>query len=327
MSVPFRERNPVVVGAISLAVLFAVLLAAFRAQDLPLIGGGDTYHAAFAESGGLKADDEVRIAGVRVGKVESVELDGARVRVTFRVDTDSGFGTDTRAAIKIKTLLGAMYLSLEPAGSGQLAKDSEIPVERTSSPYDVVDAFEGLAETSEAIDTDQLADSLTTLADLTRNTPEEFRDALAGVSALSTNIAAKNEQIGTLLQNLDRVTSVLDERDQDIVRLMKDADVLFRALVARRNAVHRLLVSTSTLSRSLTALIRDSRADLQPALAHLESVLRVLTKNEENLDNSLRLMAPFYRVFASTLGGGPWFDTYIQNLPPVPDLANGGGIG
>ena len=120
---------------------------------------------------------------------------------------------------------------------------------------------------------------------------------------------------------------VLDARDEDIVKLMKDSDVLFRSLVARRDAVHRLLVSTSTLSKSLTALVRDSRKDLKPALAELEKVLGVLNKNEDNLDNSLRLMAPFYRVFASTLGGGPWFDTYIQNLPPVPDLANGGGVG
>ena len=71
MSKPFRERNPVVIGAISIAVILLMLLAAFRAQDLPLIGGGDRYTAAFTEAGGLKANDEVRIAGVRVGKVES----------------------------------------------------------------------------------------------------------------------------------------------------------------------------------------------------------------------------------------------------------------
>jgi phospholipid/cholesterol/gamma-HCH transport system substrate-binding protein len=324
---PFRERNPVVIGAISLAVIALLILGAFRAQDLPLIGGGDTYYAAFSESGGLKANDEVRIAGVRVGKVESVALDGDHVKVTFRVDTPSEFGTDTRAAIKVKTLLGAMYLSLEPAGDGQLAEGAEIPVERTSSPYDVVDAFSGLAETSERIDTDRLAKSLTTLADLTRNTPEEFRGALRGVSALSSNIAARDEQINTLLKNLKRVSGVLDERDGDIVALMKDSDVLFRALVARREAVHNLLTSTSRLSRELTALVRQSRADLKPALDHLENVVAVLNKNEDNLDNSLRLMAPFYRVFASTLGNGPWFDTYIQNMPPVPDVQNGGGVG
>src|SRR5512139_945639 len=120
MSVPFRERNPVVVGAVSLAVIAAMVLAAFRAEDLPLIGGGDTYHAAFSEAGGLKANDEVRIAGVRVGKVQKVDLEGDHVRVEFQVDKGVEFGSTTSAAIKVKTLLGAMYLSLQPGGSGQM---------------------------------------------------------------------------------------------------------------------------------------------------------------------------------------------------------------
>jgi phospholipid/cholesterol/gamma-HCH transport system substrate-binding protein len=324
---PFRERNPVIVGAISLAVIALLILAAFRAQDLPVIGGGDTYTAAFSEAGGLKPDDPVRIAGVRVGKVEKVELEGDHVKVTFRVKTDSEFGTDTGAAIRVNTLLGAMYLALEPSGSGQLDPDKEIPVERTSSPYDVVQAFSGLAQTADQIDTDQLARSLTTLADLTRNTPEEFKAALSGVSRLSANIAGKNEKINLLLQNLQRVSSVLNDRDQDIIALMKDSDTLFQALVARREAVHNLLVSTSSMSSELSALVRQSRADLKPALTQLDDVVGVLNKNEDNIDNSLRLMAPFYRVFTNTLGNGPWFDTYIQNMPPAPDAANGGGVG
>lgn len=317
---PFRERNPVVVGAVSIVVLAMVLVAALRADDLPVIGGGETYHAMFTEAGGLKVDDEVRIAGVRVGKVDDIALDGNRVKVTFKVDDTAAFGTDTRAAIKVKTILGAMFLALEPAGGGQLAEGGTIPAERTSSPYDVVEAFEGLASTSEKIDTDQLAESLTTLADLTRNTPEEFRGALDGLSRLSANVAAKDEQLGGLLNNLERVSNVLDERDQDIVKLMKDSDVLFRALVARRDAVHELLVSSTRLSKELTRLIRQSRADLGPALRNLENVVAVLNKNEDNLDSSLRLMAPFYRVFANTLGTGPWFDTWIANFPPVPQV-------
>ncbi len=324
---PFRERNPVIIGAASLAAIVLLILAAFRAQDLPLIGGGDSYYASFAESGGLKVNDEVRIAGVRVGKVNSVELKDGVVRVGFKVKTDSTFGDQTRAAIKVKTLLGAMYIALEPEGDGQLDKDSTIPVERTSSPFDVVDAFEGLAETSAEIDTDQLAESLTTFADLTRNTPEEFKNALSGVSALSETVASRDKQINSLLKNLESVSSVFNARDEDIVTLMRDSDVLFRALVGRRDAVHNLLVATSTLSRELTALVSQSRADLKPALAHLENVLAVLNKNQDNIDNSLRLMEPFYRVFTNTLGTGPWFDTYIENFPPVPNPRNGGGIG
>ena len=320
MSTPFRERNPVVVGALSLAVLAALVLAAFHADDLPLIGGGDTYHAAFSEAGGLKANDEVRVAGVRVGKVESVDLDGDQVQVTFKIDRGVDIGKDTGAAIKVKTLLGAMFLALEPAGPGQLDEGATIPVERTQSPYDVVEAFSGLAETSERIDTNRLATSLTALSDLGRNTPEEFQAALQGVSALSKNLAERDEQINSLLTHLKKVSGVLGDRSQDIVTLMKDADVLFRALVARRDAIHDLLVSTSTMSQELTTLIRQSRADLKPALTHLDTVVKVLLKNQDNLDETLRLMAPFYRVFANTLGNGPWFDTYITNMPPIKQV-------
>ena len=318
MSTPFRERNPVIIGAMSLAVIAALILAAFRADDLPLIGGGDTYYAAFSEAGGLKANDEVRVAGVRVGKVDAVELDGNQVKVTFKVERGVDFGKDSGASIRIKTLLGSMYLALEPAGSSQLPEESTIPVERTTSPYDVVEAFAGLADTSERIDTAQLTESLSTLADLGRNTPDEFRETLEGVSAISETLASRDEQINTLLTNLQKVSGVLGDRSDDIITLMKDGDVLFKALVARRQAIHNLLVSTSTMSEQLTLLIRESRADLEPALTHLDTVVGVLLKNQDNLDSTLRLMAPFYRVFANTLGNGPWFDTYIYNMPPIP---------
>ncbi len=322
--IPFRERNPVVVGAVSIAALALMLVAALRAQDLPLIGGGDTYYASFEEAGGLKVKDEVRIAGVRVGQVNSIELDGNSVKVGFQIKTDAELGEQTRADIKVKTILGSMFLALTPGGSGELAEEAVIPTERTTSPYDVVEAFEGLAETSADIDTDQLAASLSTLADLTRNTPEEFRAALSGVSALSEVVASRDDEINSLLKNLDRVSTVLDARDEDIVALMADADSLFTALVQRKAQIHRLLVSTTTLSKTLTGLIRESRADLKPALDHLDSVLKVINKNEDNLEKSIATMAPFYRVFASTLGNGPWFDTYLFNLPPIPGLGGGG---
>ncbi|HET7688922.1 MAG TPA: MCE family protein [Nocardioidaceae bacterium] len=318
MSIPFRERNPVVVGAVSLAVIAALMLGAFRADSLPIIGGGDTYYAAFSEAGGLAPNNEVRIAGVRVGKVKSVELDGDQVLVKFQLDQDAEFGTETGAAIKIKTLLGAVYLALEPKGEGQLEEGTTIPIERTAAPYDVVKAFEGLAETTDRIDTDQLAQALDVLAIETKFAPEDFRSALQGVSRLSENIAARDAELGSLLGNLRKVSGVLGDRNEDIIGLMRDGDRLFSALVERRQAIHDLLVSTSKLSAELTGLVRQSRADLKPALDNLYGVVQLLEANQANLDNSLRLMAPFYRVFANTLGSGPWFDTIIQNMPPVP---------
>jgi phospholipid/cholesterol/gamma-HCH transport system substrate-binding protein len=322
MSTPFRERNPVIVGAISLAMIAGLMLVAFKAQDLPLIGGGTTYYASFSDASGIKPNDEVRIAGVRVGKVTGVDLAGDHVKVTFKIKTDSPFGTQTGAEIKVKTLLGSMFLALQPKGTGQLKAGSDIPRSRTQSAYNVVDAFSGLASRAEAINVPQLSKSLDVVASATKNTPQAFQATLKGLSRLSANVAARDGQINTLLTNLHKVSGILSTHDQDIVALMKDSDTLMRALVARRAAVHRLLVSTSSFSRQLTLLVQQSRADLKPALSNLQSVVDLLLKNQNNLDQSLRLMAPFYRVFANTLGNGPWFDTWIANLPPVPGGVN-----
>lgn len=317
MSKPFRERNPVIVGAVSLIVLALVLLAGFKAGSLPLIGSGDTYYATFQDASGLQKGNEVRIAGVRVGKVSSIDLSDGYVRVGFQLKTDSRFGTGTEAAIKVKTLLGATYLALIPEGPGQLAKGSTIPVSRTTPAYNVVEAFSGLAQRAGAINLPQLRKSLNTLADATENTPAAFKSALQGVGRLSENLAARDQQINTLLRNLKKVSAIAANRDQDVISLMKDSNVLLDALVARRAAIHRLLVSTSSLSQQLTLLVDQSRADLKPALQNLTGVVNVLLKNQSNIDQSLRLLAPFYRVFASTLGNGPWFETWVANMPPI----------
>ena len=110
---------------------------AFRAQDLPLIGGGDTYYAVFTESGGLKANDEVRIAGVRVGKVDEVELAGDQVGSPSRSTTRLDFGAETAAAIKDqdaarRDVPGARAGRLRPARRGRRRSRGRAPPRRTT---------------------------------------------------------------------------------------------------------------------------------------------------------------------------------------------------
>ncbi|MCX6407403.1 MAG: MCE family protein [Propionibacteriales bacterium] len=309
---PFRERNPVIIGFIGFAVIAMLLVAAFRADRLPIIGAGDTYHAEFSEIGGLKSGNEVRVAGVPVGKVRDIELEGNKVKVTFKVDKGTRLGRDTGAEIRIRTLLGAQFLALQPSGAGRLEKGGTIPESRTTPPYDVVQAFSDLSTTTEALDVDQISQALETLSDVAAQTPEEFRGAIRGVSDLSRNLAARDQQINTLLKNLKKVTGVINARDDQLVALVKDSSVLFDAISARREAIHRLLVSTQEISAQLTGLVKDTEADLQPALRQLRTVTTMLARNEQSLDRALTVMPGFLRVFANALGNGPWFDTYIK---------------
>ena len=322
---PFRERNPVVIGVVGIAIIALMMLGAFRADQLPIIGGGDTYHADFAEIGALKADDEVRVAGVSVGKVQGIELKGDKVRVTFKIDKGTKFGVESGADIRVRTLLGAEFLAVTPKGPGQLPKGSIIPLERTVAPYDVVQAFSDLSRTTDELDIPQLSEALDTLAEVSASTPEEFRGAIRGVSDLSRNLAARDDQINTLLVNLKKVSGVLNSRNDELVTLFKDADVLFQAISARRDSIHQLLVSTQTISTQLRGLVKDTESDLKPALDQLETVTSMLRRNEASLDEALTRYPAFLRVFSNALGSGPWFDTYLGGITgSIADGANGG---
>lgn len=323
--IPFRERNPVPIGAAGLVAIGLALLLAFNVQAIPGLGGGDLYSAAFSEAGGLREGDDVRIAGVKIGEVDAVELDGGHVRVAFRVTEPATLGRETAASVRIKTVLGAKFLALEPRGGGRLEPGSEIPLERTVSAYDVVDAFSDLAVTNEQIDTEQLAAALDTMATEFRDTPEEVEAALGGLSQLSRTIASRDDQLRELLASSQQVTGVLAGREAELSRLIQDSNLLLAELERRRDDIARLLDSTAAVAEQITLLVRENRAELRPALGQLRSVLSVLQTNKADLERAIELMAPFTRVYANTLGTGPWFDTYVQNLAPVPGVVPPGG--
>ena len=309
---PFRERNPVPIGAIGLAAILVLLLLAFNADKLPFIGGGTTYHALFTDASGLKPGDDVRIAGVKVGKVSSVSLDGAVVRVGLKV-SGADVGPDSRADIKIKTLLGQKYVSLVPSGDGTLKGD--IPVARTTTPLDVTEAFIGLGERAGKIDKKQLATAFDTLATAFKQTPPYVHESLRGLQRLSTSIASRDSQLHTLLARANSVTNTLASRDAEIAKLINDSNLILQTVYQQRVVVHKLLVDTSAVSQQLAGLVRDNRAVIGPALANLEQTLTILQRNQDNLDETIHLAAPFIRDFTDVLGVGRWFDTTLWNLP------------
>lgn len=322
--IPFRERNPVTIGAVGLTTIAVLIAGAFNIESLPLIGNGEEYSAAFSEASGLKSGDEVRVAGVKVGKVGDVDLDGDHVKVTFRVKDEPKFGSDTGASIRVKTILGAKYLSLEPKGTGQLEPGSEIPLKRTVSAYDVVEAFSDLTTTSEKVDTENLAKAMDTISTTFKDSPAEVKASIKGLSRLSRTVASRDKELRELLSHANGVTGVLSDRSKDFMKMVKDGSALFEEINKRRTAIHNLLVNASELGVQLSGLVDDNRQQIGPALNRLNTFVGMLQRNEKSLDRSIKGLAPFVRVFTNTLGNGRWFDTYIQNLVAAPATVRGG---
>ncbi|GIH21236.1 MCE family protein [Rugosimonospora africana] len=324
---PFRERNPIVIGAIGLVVLAGLVFAAFHAEDLPVIGGGTTYRAAFRDASGLAPGNEVRVAGVKVGKVSSIGLaqgpGGAYVRVQFRVDEDDlHLGTDTEATIQIKTVLGQKFLALAPAGTKRLKAGAQIPLNHTASPFDVVQAVNGLAGTLQQIDTDQLAQAFTALSQTFADTPADVQTSLSGLSRLTQSISSRDDQLRTLLGHANGVTSVLAQRDDQLRALVRDGNLLLQEVSQRRDAIHDLLVTTNELATQISGLVADNRTKLAPALSQLRQVLATLQADSGKLSDTLKNMAPFIDAFTNVLGNGRWFDSWLNGLlqPYTPSL-------
>ena len=307
---PFREQNKTVIGTLGILAILALLAGSFSVDR---IIGGEEYKAEFSEAAGLRPNDEVRVAGVKVGKVLGVDLAGDRVQVRFRVK-DGDLGNRSRADIRIKTVLGRKFLMLSPDGDGRMEPGSVIPLGRTTSPFDITDAFRDLSTTVDEIDDEQLAENFSVLAETFRDTPDEVRASLEGLGRLSRVLSDRDTELRALLERTRGVSQVLADRDEDLVQFFADSSLVLQELERRRDAISRLLDTTTALSEQLIALVRENRADLAPALEQLKGVSAVLKKNQDNLDASLQRLAPFVRVFANNLGNGRWFDTIVQNL-------------
>lgn len=333
---PLRERNPVAVGIVGLLIIAAIAWLAFNAASLPLVGGGTGYTAYFTEAAGLQPGNEVRVAGVTVGKVTAVSLAGARVKVAFEVN-DTWVGDQTTAAIDIKTILGSKYLALDPLGAAPQDPSTPIPASRTTSPYDVTQAFNQLSTVFQQLNTAQLAKSLEAISRDFANTPPVVHQALTGLASLSEVIASQNAEIASLLQGSDRLTGTIAGEDSEFQTLINDGDLLLAELEQQQQAIGSLLTGTEALATQLSGLVRDDNAELGPMLNKLGQVTSVLEENQASLNRALQLAGPYSTLLGNTLGSGRWFDAYLCGLVPpsyggtqpktgcMPPISGGGG--
>src|SRR5699024_4522672 len=130
----FRDRDPKVIGVWGAVGAVALMAISLNYDRVPYLNGTHNATAYVADAAGLRTGDEVQVAGMQVGTVRDLSLDGDRVKVDFAIDTDVDLGSDTSAQIKTDSILGRRALAVFSDGEGELA-DTTIPLERTSVPY------------------------------------------------------------------------------------------------------------------------------------------------------------------------------------------------
>jgi phospholipid/cholesterol/gamma-HCH transport system substrate-binding protein len=310
----FSERNPIIVGVVSLAVTAAVVLFALQYDKIPFLSTGTSYSAYFADAGALKDDAPVQVSGYRVGKVSSITLEGDKVRVDFTIKNNIRLGDRTEAAIKTQTLLGTKVVQVTSRGDGRLSQP--IPLERTTSPYQLPDALGDLSNTISGLNTDQLSNSLATLSEAFQNTPPDLRVAVDGLARFSKVLNTRDEQLRNLLANANKATTVLAQRADQVVGLIRDTNALLLALRSQSDALDQISNNLSALSKQLSGFIADNRTQLHPALDKLNGVLTIVDNRKTELQTSIKLLNSFAMSLGESVSSGPYFNAYVANLLP-----------
>ncbi|KMO76344.1 mce related protein [Mycolicibacterium obuense] len=310
----FQERNPIVIGVVGVVGVLAIGTAALNYDKIPFVSPSHSYEAYFAEAGGLTSGASVLVSGLEVGKVDSVTLDGPRVLVRFRVSDDIHLGDRTEAAVKTKSLLGSKILDVTPRGDGD--QDGVIPLERTTSAYQLPDAIGDITAQISGLDTDQLSNSLTTLSDTFRDTPADLKVAVEGVARFSDTLSERDAELRTLLANANKATTVLAERSDKIVQLVRETNALLVVLEAQSTALDQISNNISALARQVSGLIADNRTTLKPALDKLNGALTIVDNRKTEVQQSIKGLGTYVFALGESVASGPFFKAYLSNLLP-----------
>ncbi len=297
-------------GVIAIAVVSVLvgILMIVRVADI----GYTSYTARFLQAAALKVGNPVTVAGIPVGEVKSMKLMGDHVEASLKVRNDVVLGADSRAIIKITTILGSRYLALEPAGSGSLP-DRTFALNRTEVPYDLQEALADVTTTYEQVDSDKFAQTLSVLGKQMAGLPAVVPQALANTQTLANIIATRRDQLGDLLQTTETVANTLRAQQSTVGSLIRQGNTLVGEFVERRASFQAMLAALTSLVETLSGIIIDDRPELERTLVNLRELSDLLGKHDDLLRSILQSGPVALRGLANATGNGNAADINVSN--------------
>lgn len=311
------ESNPLRTGVFGIVLVVCLMLVSAGYTNLPFWPQGKSYEAVFADAGGISPGSDVAVSGIKVGTVKTVSLAPVGARVAFTVDRHIRVGDQSLVAIKTDTVLGQKSLDVTPVGGGTATL---IPLDRTTTPYTLNSALQDLGQNSADLDKTKLDEALQTLTDSLRDATPQLRGALDGIAALSRTINARDEALGQLLANAQRVSATLNKRADQVNRLVNDGNDLFTALDERRSALSRLISGIKGVSQQLSGLVADNQQDFGPALEKLNLVVDNLNSRNEHISEAITALPPYATALGEVVASGPGFQVNVNGVIPPPAI-------
>ena len=335
----FRDRNPYAVGLVRVLIIAGLTGLAFAGGLFRLLENTYTVRAEFADAAGLRNGDDVRLAGVKVGRVSGVRIDRAEGRVFVTMEINSGVEVHDQATaeISLATLLGARYVKLDDAMEGTevlegFCSDVDestarercvdgapvIGYDRAGErvPFDIFELTRIATEGIEELETENVNEFIGDLADLTEGRRESLTELITTIDDVAVAITSRDEQLGELLRRAESLSGTLAEKDETLVALIDQSRAILALLDQRRNELAAALGEGAVAVTGLADLIEANEAELDRLLTNLHPIVDVVGDSQGDLDRALAWAGPGFLNQTMAGSHGPWLDIFVRGLGP-----------
>lgn len=277
-------------------------------------GSSRDYKAEFTDATGVNKGDDIRVAGVRVGTVDKVEIIGrTRALVSFTVDEGTSVNGGTNASIRYRNLVGQRYISLtqEVGDTKRLPAGTTIPVSRTRPALDLTVLFNGFKPLFQALSPDDVNKLSYELIQVFQGEGGTLEGLLANTASVTSTLADRDKVIGDLIDNLSLVLDNVADRDKQLTRLIQSFRTLVGGLKQDRNAILGSLEDVSALSVETASLVDGIREPFIKDIKELRAVAGNIDKNKAELDRALQVLPIKLDKIGRTAIYGSFFNFYL----------------
>ena len=280
------------------------------------LGSQTEYKAVFTSASELTAGDDVRIAGVVVGKVKDVKIyHRNQAMVTFKVKDGVPLTRDSHASIRFLNLIGDRYMSLTQGKQGgqRLAAGATLPIDRTTPALNLTELFQGFQPLFAALRPEDVNKLSLNLIQVLQGEGGTVQELLSNTASLTNTLADRDQLIGEVVTNLSTLMTTVDDHHQELDELLTSMRSWFGDLAKDRKVIGSSLTNISRVTEAVADLLTQGRPLLKEDVAQLRRLFTILAKpeNKDYLDMTLDKL-PSMLAKQTRIGVyGSWYNYYL----------------
>ncbi|WP_319453356.1 MULTISPECIES: MCE family protein [unclassified Mycobacterium] len=259
-----------------------------------------TITALFPSATAVYPGDDVRVSGVKVGTIDSVQAQGTQAKLTIEVDRDVPVPADAKAIIVAQNLVAARYVQLTPAyeSTGPTMRDGAvIPLERTAVPVEWDEVKRQLTRLAtdlgprSGVSTTSMGRFINSTADALAGNGDKLRQTLSQLSGVGRILSDGSGNIVDIIKNLQIFVTALRDSNEQIVSFQNRFATLSSVLDGSRSDLDAALTELSSAVGDVQRFIAGSRNQTSEQIQRLGNVTQNLVDHRADLEQVLHVAA------------------------------------